>query len=448
MSFRPICRAAFAAVIMGLFGSAPARAEDPPAAKDDAKPATIAATPQEIAQWIQDLDSNTFTTRQTAARKLAEVGQDAIDPLAKAAAGESLEVTRQALDILRRHYQSGEVPLKDAAQAALKKLAESENKSAAARASEILPQPPAPNVAQPDPFRPVGGGRIIIGGGGVLRLGGGGRSIEVRNVNGVKTVDVEDNGKKVKIEENNGIKITTIEKVNGQEQTETTEAKDLDELKKKNPEAAKAYEKYVNAGLGNIQIQGAAPALPLQVLPGQGGIQIQNPVPIQIPNPVPAPAAAQPVGPRIVVLQDEMKKASESVEQAQKSLEQALEQLKQNPDAAAKKFAEVKLALEEIQAHLEAAEARRGANPAGGRRTVREAAQRAANEAAEARKAAEDDLKAATKAAEQEAERAKKAGEQAVEQIKKAAEQAKKAAEEAQKKAAQDPKKIDFGFRN
>jgi len=256
-------------------------------AADAEKPA--APTAAEIQQWVKDLDSNSFTTRQTAARKLGEAGPAAIDELAQAAAGDSLEVTRQSIDLIRKQYEAGDAAAKTKAKAALQKIADGENKSAASRAGEILkkPEEASPNMPNALPFGPGGAGRIQIGG---IR-------VQAQNINGAKNVEVDENGVKVKIQEdNNGIKVTKTEKVNGQDQTETFEAKDLDELKKKSPEAAKLYEKYAgkagnviiggNAGGGiQIQIQGQAipiggnggapiplPAIPIQ--PGQGGIQI------------------------------------------------------------------------------------------------------------------------------------------------------------------------------
>ena len=394
------------AAIVGIVGFAQAWAEDQPAAKEVTKPATKTASPEDIGQWIKDLDSNSFTARQTASRKLAEAGKDAIDPLGKAATGDSLEVTRQAIDILRHHFQSGEAPLKDAAQAALKKLSESDNKSAASRASEILTQAATqntPNNAQAGPFGPAGVGRIIIGGGGAIQINGNGgfQKIQVQNNNGVKTIDVDDNGKKIKIEEdNNGIKVTTTEKVNGQDKTETTEAKDVDELKKKNPEAAKAYEKYGKGnGIGNIQIQ-----IQAQAVPGGPGIPIQIPggaIPAIPLNPaIPAQLVPIQIGNGAASNQDELKKANESVEKALKSLDQALEQLKKNPADAAKSIEEAKQALDEAHAKLEAADAQKAVRPGtnAARRATREAndaVKKAAEEATDRAQKALDDIKKA-----------------------------------------------------
>ena len=96
---------------LAIVAIAHVRAEEPAPDKAESKSAAkTAASADEIAQWVKDLDSNSFTTRQTAARKLAEAGKEAIQPLAKAASGDSLEVTRQAIDILRRFHQSGDDP--------------------------------------------------------------------------------------------------------------------------------------------------------------------------------------------------------------------------------------------------------------------------------------------------------------------------------------------------
>jgi hypothetical protein len=56
------------------------RAADAPAANAD--PAKAQPSPAEIAQWIKDLDNDTFATRQTAADMLVQTGKPAVDPVA------------------------------------------------------------------------------------------------------------------------------------------------------------------------------------------------------------------------------------------------------------------------------------------------------------------------------------------------------------------------------
>ena len=120
---------------------------------DDAKPTDVSkpadapapkAEPSaaEIAQWIKDLDSDTYAARQAAAQMLYDTGKAAIGPLTQAATGKSLESTMQAVNVLRRLSQS--TTNKDTAEAArkaLESLAQGQS-SAAAPAKEALATPP------------------------------------------------------------------------------------------------------------------------------------------------------------------------------------------------------------------------------------------------------------------------------------------------------------------
>ncbi|MBI1902362.1 MAG: hypothetical protein HYS13_14775 [Planctomycetia bacterium] len=242
----------------------PALAQDPPekASRDD------------IARLIKDLDSAEFPVREKATEKLVEVGAPAIPPLVNAVQGESLEVTARGVDVLRKLLDKPET--KDAARKALEEVAKSPNKSAARRADAILnpdktPQtPPVPAQNVPVPLRqaiPLGG-RIQIQG----IAGGGNVRISVKNANGNKTIDVDDNGKKIQIAEDAGgaIKMLVTETEGGKEKTSKYEAKNADELKKNHPDAHKLYEKYKDGVVGNIQIRafGVAPVLPVPGVPG------------------------------------------------------------------------------------------------------------------------------------------------------------------------------------
>jgi hypothetical protein len=120
--------------------------------------------------------------------------------------------------------------------------------------------------------------------------------MSVRNVNGQRDISVEDDNRKVEISDNAGkdIVVKVTEKVDGKEKTTEAKAKDLDELKKNHPEAARVYEQYgqnQNNGIrvfgggigGAIQIQGN---IQLQAIPAQA-IPIQA-IPIQVLPALPA----------------------------------------------------------------------------------------------------------------------------------------------------------------
>ena len=130
------------------------------------------------------------------------------------------------------------------------------------------------------------GGRIIING-GMLQIGGNGgaamKTLSVTNNNGVREIKATEGDKSVKIEDDpaKGIKIESTEKVNGKEVTKKYEAKDVRELKKKQPEGYKIYKEY-----GEQQANGGA----VQLQIGGNGQQMQIPMPVislQPPCPIP-----------------------------------------------------------------------------------------------------------------------------------------------------------------
>jgi hypothetical protein len=258
---------------------------DDEAAKEPAGKAEAAPAAADIGQLIEQLDADRFTDRQTASQKLALQGKTAIPALAKAAVGDSLEVTTRAIDILRKFYENSDAVTKEAAKAALETIAKSDRPSAARRAQEVLKPKVDPNV----PENVVPGGGIIFGGGAIIQgniqVGGAAvKKMSVKNANGVKDIDVEDGDKKIKIHDDpkNGIKIEVTTKKDGKDVTDKYEAKDADELKKKHPEGYKVYEEYgKNAG-------GAGGAIQIQI--GGGNI---------IPG-VPMPVPAAPIQPRAI----------------------------------------------------------------------------------------------------------------------------------------------------
>ena len=325
---RRLTRNAFVLACLCAFGGVTiARAADAPAEKADATKSQ--PSPAEISQWIKDLDSDTFATRQTAADMLVQTGKPAVEPVAEAAVGKSLEVTMQAIGVLRRLMQSADAATHDAAKNALEQLAKSES-AAALPAKEALKPPPAP-ANPPDNFglgnvngnvRIFGGGNIQIGPGGNIQVLPGGNipaggvqvfRIQANNVNQTRSVDVNENGKRTHItDDQNGIEVKVTESVGGKEKTDTFKAKDADELKKKFPEAHKLYEKYMNGpGIGNLQIQ--AQAMPIQ-------IGVAGPPQIAWPQgfgPQPAPNAA----------------AQKQIAEAQKRLAEATANLRKNAGA-------------------------------------------------------------------------------------------------------------------
>jgi hypothetical protein len=93
---------------------------------------------QQVQQWVADLDSGEFAVRQTASRKLREMGLVAVKPLAAAADGRQSEVTRRAVDVLDSLCESDDDDLADAARGALERLVHSTHRLPAHRASVVL----------------------------------------------------------------------------------------------------------------------------------------------------------------------------------------------------------------------------------------------------------------------------------------------------------------------
>lgn len=227
----------------------------------------------EIAALVEQLDSDSFAERQAASGKLSRIGQPAIASLAKAAVGDSLEVTARAIDILRTMLKSDDEPTQKAARAALEELAKGEQTAAAGRAARALKSPE--ELLPPAGMLPPG---VQIMPGAAIQIavaGVGARKVSVRTVNGVKTIEAEEGDQKIKIvdDPNQGIKMEVASKKDGKDVTETYEAKNAEELKKKHPEAYKIYGKYDQmGGMGAIAVQ-------MQI----GG----NMQPVQVPMPIP-----------------------------------------------------------------------------------------------------------------------------------------------------------------
>jgi hypothetical protein len=246
---------------------------------------------------VKQLDAEQFTDRQDASQKLIEAGADAIEVLRKAAAGESREARMRAVEILKRHFQGDDDALKKAALDALQKLAEADKPIVARMAKEIL----KPKPAQPAPgqggFR-IGPAQIQIQ---VQNVAGGKRQVRTKITNGVKEIEAEEDGRKVKIvdDPNNGIKMEITEKKDGKETTRKIEAKNADELKKKDAEAHKIYEEY-SKNAGRLQIR---------------GIQVQ-------------PRRAIPLQLRPLRRIRDLRGAQDQIEKAAKELDEAVKQLK------------------------------------------------------------------------------------------------------------------------
>lgn len=245
LSHRWLLLAAWLSSVL-LLQAAPAQDTTPDDSAPDVAPKSAAAV-EDIARWVADLDSADFKVRQTATEKLIAAGTAAVAPVVAAAEGESLEVTTRAIEVLKTLADSNDEAVKSAARKGLESLAKSDNRAAARKANAILnpPQPPQP----PNPF-----GQIQIQAIQIQQAGN--RRVKIRNANGQKTIEAEEDGKQVKIEIDpaGAIKMSVTEKVDGQDKTSEYTAKNADELKKNHPDAHKLFEKY-NQNNPAIQVQ-------------------------------------------------------------------------------------------------------------------------------------------------------------------------------------------------
>ena len=206
------------------------------------KPAGAVASAEEIANLVQQLDADQYSQREAATKRLMAVGKPAVPAVSKAAVEGSLEVTGRAIDILKNLYGSSDEATKKAAEEALQKLADGDHRAAARRAKDILKPKQVPGQGFP-------GGGIILGGANIqIQVAGAanGKKVSIKTINGVKTIEAEEKDKKIKIVDDpkQGIKMEITTKKDGKEQTEKIEAKNADELKKKNKEAYELYNEY------------------------------------------------------------------------------------------------------------------------------------------------------------------------------------------------------------
>jgi hypothetical protein len=309
---------AAAVAALGMICSAAAAADDP-AAADEAQ----------IARLIEQLDAQRFVERQDAQQKLAEAGKAALPAVEKAAQSENREVSGRALEILERHFKGDDEQLKAAAKECLERLAKNQSESVARRAKDIVspPQPPMPPAVPNVPNLRIGGARIQIQVGG--NAGGNFRKVTVKDVNGVKETEVEENGRKVKIVDDpaNGIKLEVTETKDGKVETKKYEAKNAEELKTKHPEAHKLYEEF-GKGQAGIQLQG------IQIGPG-GAVPIPGGLP-----------AARNLRRAKILRPDELDEAKGKVQDALKDLDSSLETLRKE----AEKNGELKGAIEKAEA--------------------------------------------------------------------------------------------------
>jgi hypothetical protein len=218
----------------------------------------------------------------------------------------------------------------------LQTIVDSKHESASQRAKDVL-TPPAKQPAAPM-FQAIPGLQIVPGQIQIrVQAGGKGQTRQVRVTNGVKQIDVSEDGRKVQITDDpaQGVKIEVTESKDGKETKQKFSAKNVDELKKNSPEGYKVYEKYAQQpGALQIQIQGG------------GGI-------FGVPQVLPAPPL--PDQPQRQVAGMLLRQAKQMVESAAKHLERTRDSAenKEELGQSLKRLEEIGKQIEEERTKLE-----------------------------------------------------------------------------------------------
>jgi hypothetical protein len=220
----------------------------PCAYADKAKKAAIAGN---ISSLIKQLGDDEFAKRESAGKKLAEMGASAIPALTKESRRKSPESSVRAFKIIVRQYNGGDETAKKKATNALKKIAKS-GTAHADKAKKVLE--PAKDNPGPGEGLSAKADIQVAGNAGINRR------VSVMVQNGVTKVDAEENGKRVTIldDPNKGIMVEVTEEKAGKKETKKYEAGNAKELKEKHPEAHKLYQQYtanVQANNGNVSIK-------------------------------------------------------------------------------------------------------------------------------------------------------------------------------------------------
>jgi len=97
-----------------------------------------AKLPQQAIEYILDLESEDFQTREKATRALPDFGEPVIEPLIKVTSGDSLEASVRAILVLEQIYVKGKEASVSKAEDALDQLTRAKNPSVAIRAEEAI----------------------------------------------------------------------------------------------------------------------------------------------------------------------------------------------------------------------------------------------------------------------------------------------------------------------
>lgn len=192
---------------------------------------------------IEQLSESSLTKRRKAKESLVEADSKAIPLLAKAALSDKRELIVYSLEVLGTLMEkSPSEETRKAARITLQMLSESDQRSTADRAKQILGSKADEGI---EAFPGWDDRNSDFAGGG-----GGGRNVSVSSVNGAKTIRVEEGGRVTTLrDEARGRIRVSIE--DGDKKKQFV-ARNLEDLKKKDAEAGALYEEQSNGVSGNV----------------------------------------------------------------------------------------------------------------------------------------------------------------------------------------------------
>ena len=207
-----------------------------------------ALTPQQIAEWIHQLDSDDFMARGDAVQKLEAAGPVAFDALAEAAMSEGRERRWHCLTLLRKAFQEGEPAWRQAAGEAFEKIAAGPRPIPARFATDLLRptpvRPTVPAVTTPSPPHRI------------PHFNATPASVPVH-----RSQMLQDGPRKVQIIESprDGVEVQITEIKDGMQLEQKGQARDFAELQEKHPELFEAMlaarRKYAVSMLRNCKLQ-------------------------------------------------------------------------------------------------------------------------------------------------------------------------------------------------
>ena len=211
------------ASVLAIFLAAAFAAETPPATQPATQPSAA-----EISALIARLGDEDFRQRELAAGRLRQIGRPALPALREAAQHPDPEIQTRASELIKDIDGTRLRQQKDAAVAAQRAM----------------------------PRAMVGGNVVQLH---VAAQAGANVRVQTQVVNGHRTAQAvaEEPGRTVRIEEtSDGVTVTvTTKNDDGTEVSRQYQAADVEELKKKHPEAHALYEKYLGRNAANVRIQ-------------------------------------------------------------------------------------------------------------------------------------------------------------------------------------------------